>query len=116
MDEELEPDFLTIDQAAAVLQIGRTAAYEMARLYQCSDGKEGLPVVRVGRQLRVPRAVLEQWHGGPLTSRNSGEPRHGRQGDGRIVWRSARTRRRQEGGEQPSSPVVAAGVHGRAMA
>ena len=116
MEDEQEPDFLTIDQAAAVLQIGRTAAYAMARQYQCSDGKEGLPVVRVGRQLRVPRAVLEQWHGGPLASRSRGAPRRGRQGDGRIVWRSSRTRRRHEGDDPGSLAVVAAEVHGRGFA
>lgn len=115
MDAEQEPDFLTIDQAAAVLQIGRTAAYDMARQYQRSDGRDGLPVVRVGRQLRVPRAILEQWHGGPLTARTRGAPRHGRHGDGRIVWRSQRTRRRQEG-EEISLAIVAAEVHGQALA
>lgn len=112
MADEAAPDFLTIDQAAAVLQIGRTAAYAMAREYQCSEGKDGLPVVRVGRQLRVPRALLEQWHGGPLTSTRPAQ-RHGRLADGRIVWRSSRTRRAEQ--EQPAS-VVSAEVHGRALA
>lgn len=112
MDEHEEPDFLTIDQAAAVLQIGRTAAYAMAREYQCSDGKDGLPVVRVGRQLRVPRALLEQWHGGPLQSKRPAQ-RHGRLADGRIVWRSSRTRRREQ---DPPPADVASEVHGRALA
>ena len=61
------PDFLTIEQAAAILRIGRTAAYALARRYVATDGAEGLPVIRIGRQLRVPRAQLERWHGGPLT-------------------------------------------------
>jgi excisionase family DNA binding protein len=61
------PDFLTVEQAAVVLRIGRTAAYELARRYLDTDGAEGLPVIRIGKQLRVPRPQLERWHGGPLT-------------------------------------------------
>ena len=61
------PDLLTIEEAAAVLRIGRTAAYQLARRYLASGGKEGLPVVRVGRLLRVPRVELEKLIGGPIT-------------------------------------------------
>ena len=61
------PDFLTIEQAAAILRVGRTAAYALAQRYLATDGAEGLPVIRIGRQLRVPRALLERWLGGPLT-------------------------------------------------
>ena len=60
------PDFMTIDEAARVLRIGRSAAYELAREF-LATGSSGLPVVRVGRQLRVPRVRLESWCGGPLT-------------------------------------------------
>ena len=62
------PDFLTVEEAAAVLRIGRTGAYELARQFIRTDGGAGLPVIRIGKQLRVPRAALERWHGGPLTS------------------------------------------------
>ena len=48
-----EPAVLTVEEAAAVLRIGRTAAYEAAR-------RGELPAVRIGRSLRVPRAALEQ--------------------------------------------------------
>ena len=64
---EAIPELLTIEEAAAVLRIGRTAAYQLARRYLASGGKEGLPVVRVGRLLRVPRVELEELIGGPIT-------------------------------------------------
>lgn len=62
------PDFLTVAEAAVVLRIGRTAAYDLAKRYERTGGAEGLPVVRIGRVLRVPRAHLERLAGGPLTS------------------------------------------------
>ena len=61
------PDFLTVEQAAAIVRIGRTSAYGLARLYLATDGADGLPAIRIGKQLRIPRAHLERWHGGPLT-------------------------------------------------
>ena len=61
------PDFLTVEEAACVMRIGRTAAYQLARHYLASGGKEGLPCVRYGKQLRVPRRMLEEHIGGPLT-------------------------------------------------
>ncbi len=61
------PDFLRVEQAARILQIGRTVAYAQAREYLATDGAVGLPVIRIGKQLRVPRVLLEQWLGGPLT-------------------------------------------------
>jgi hypothetical protein len=61
------PDFLTVVEAAKALRIGRTVAYEQATLYELTGGAEGLPVIRIGRQLRVPRAQLEAMAGGPLS-------------------------------------------------
>ncbi len=52
------PDFLTVEEAAAVLRIGRTSAYLLCQRWRFTGGEVGLPVVRVGRQLRVPRAAL----------------------------------------------------------
>jgi excisionase family DNA binding protein len=52
------PDFLTVGEAAAVLRIGRTSAYLLCQRGRFSGGESGLPVVRIGRQLRVPRAAL----------------------------------------------------------
>src|SRR5205823_3787024 len=66
------PDFLTVEEAARILRLGRTAAYALARQWRETDGRDGLPVVTVGRLLRVPRAALEGMSGGPLTG--TGDP------------------------------------------
>ncbi len=61
-----QPDFLTVEQAAAVIGIGRTCAYQLAR--RAADLGEGtFPAVRFGKQLRVPRRKLEDLTGGPIT-------------------------------------------------
>lgn len=39
----------------------------IAREYETTAGAHGLPVVRFGKQLRVPRYRLEDWLGGPIT-------------------------------------------------
>ena len=54
------PDFLTVEEAAAVLRIGRTSAYLLCQRWRFTGGLTGLPVVQVGRLLRVPRAALER--------------------------------------------------------
>jgi hypothetical protein len=62
------PEFLTVVEAARVLRIGRTVAYEQAARYEATGGAEGLPVMRIGRQMRVPRALLERRAGVPITT------------------------------------------------
>ena len=61
------PDFLTVEEAAAVLRIGRTSAYRQTRRYLATDGAEGLCADRFGKQIRIPRCGLEQRLGGPIT-------------------------------------------------
>lgn len=51
---------LTVEEAAFMLRIGRTAAYDAARRWLETNGAEGLPVVRLGRRLRVPRHALDR--------------------------------------------------------
>jgi hypothetical protein len=49
---------LTVEEAAAVLRIGRSLAYQLAREYDATGGVSGLPVIRLGGCLRVPRWAL----------------------------------------------------------
>ncbi len=61
---------MTVAEAAAELRIGRSKAYELARQYLATGGREGLPVIRVGAAcLRVPRwALLVLVHTGRVVS------------------------------------------------
>ena len=61
------PDFLTLDEAAAVLRVGRSTAYREANAFERSGGRTGIPVIRYGKQFRVPRYRLEDQLGGPVT-------------------------------------------------
>ena len=68
------PDFLSVREAARVLRIGKTCAYELAQQFLHTEGAAGLKVIRVGRQLRVPRTALEEMLGGPITWPPSATP------------------------------------------
>jgi hypothetical protein len=59
MDHPL-PAFLRIEEAARILRISRSAAYDLANAWLTTDGNSGLPVVRLGRCLRVPRGAIER--------------------------------------------------------
>ncbi len=52
--------FLRVEEAAQVLQISRTSAYELARRWLESGGRDGLPAVRLGRSIRIPAAALDR--------------------------------------------------------
>lgn len=52
-------EVLTVEETASLLRIGRANAYEAARRWRAT-GREGLPVIQMGRRLLVPRAALER--------------------------------------------------------
>lgn len=54
-DDELRrlPPLLTVPLAGRVLGVGRTVAYQLVR-----RGEWPTPVIRVGAQIRIPRAPL----------------------------------------------------------
>jgi hypothetical protein len=66
------PDFLTVEEAARVLRIGRTAAYLAAKRYRETEGAEGLPCIAIRGSLRVPRRHLEAMAGGPIETHGPG--------------------------------------------
>lgn len=51
MQEKL---LLRAEEAAELLGVGRTKVYELI-------GRGEMPVVRIGRCLRIPRRTLDQW-------------------------------------------------------
>ena len=55
-----ELQLLTIDEAAQRLRIGRSLAYELARAYLTTGGTDGLPVMKLGARMRVPRWALDE--------------------------------------------------------
>lgn len=57
------PETLTVEEAAQVLRIGRTTAYALAREWRTTGGCSGLPVLELGRTLRVPRVGLDRMLG-----------------------------------------------------
>jgi len=65
--EDGQPDLLTIEEAGAVLRVGRSKAYDLARQSLANRGDGGMPILRLDKQLRVPRVPFEEWIGGPIT-------------------------------------------------
>lgn len=59
------PDILTIDEVATFLRISRALAYELARRYRETGGREGLPVIEAGsRLMRVYKIELAKFLAG----------------------------------------------------
>lgn len=54
------PLMLRVEEAATVLRISRSKAYELTTLYRASAGINGLPSIRIGDLLRVPRFALQE--------------------------------------------------------
>ena len=48
------PPFLTVEQAAKELQLGRSKAYELTVEWERTAGRSGLPFVWFGHQKRIP--------------------------------------------------------------
>jgi hypothetical protein len=52
------PPFLRIEQVQQLTQLSRSQVYALVGRYRQTGGKEGMPVVEFGRNLRVPTAAL----------------------------------------------------------
>jgi excisionase family DNA binding protein len=61
------PLMLTVAEAAVVLRVSRTTAYKLAEDWRTSGGREGLPVIKLGRRLVVRRVDLAELVGLPPT-------------------------------------------------
>jgi hypothetical protein len=68
--EEL-PEMLRVEEAAELLRISRSRAYAEVGLYQSTDGASGLPSIRIGRTLRVPKRALLRWIDAQLSEAES---------------------------------------------
>lgn len=75
-DADALPEVLTIEEAADLLRISRNSAHALAKLWRDSGGREGLPVIELGRNLRVPRVGVQRLlHGGRKGTSDEG-PNH----------------------------------------
>lgn len=46
-------DLLTVEEAREILRIGRNAIYGLVKV--------GLPHIKIGKQIRIPRELLYDW-------------------------------------------------------
>ena len=60
------PKFLTVEQAAKLLQLGRSKAYALTVEWERSGGTTGIPFVWLGNQKRIPLDALMRWVDGQL--------------------------------------------------
>ncbi|MCM3739192.1 helix-turn-helix domain-containing protein [Oceanobacillus luteolus] len=51
------PRFLTVPEAAEILRIGRTSAYELCR----QSEHNGFPAIKDGQKIRIPYNALMNW-------------------------------------------------------
>jgi excisionase family DNA binding protein len=67
MNDATRPDgdgqrlFLRVDEAAGMLGISRSLAYQLAKQWIESGGETGIPAIRLGRRLLVNRSTLTRW-------------------------------------------------------
>lgn len=80
MDRD-DDSVLTVEEAAKKLRIGRGTAYAQARRWRETNGREGLPVIKLGRTLRVPRAAFDRHLLKLADAVSSGTPGGGSNGD-----------------------------------
>jgi len=57
------PDFLTVREVAAIFRISPTTAYKEVQRFLDTGGREGIPVLLIGGQKRIPRQKLEPLRG-----------------------------------------------------
>jgi excisionase family DNA binding protein len=55
-----QPLLYTVAEAAVMLRIGRTLAYDLVKLFEASGGRDGLPAVRLGGCWRIPREAVSE--------------------------------------------------------
>ncbi|MGH9139433.1 MAG: excisionase family DNA-binding protein [Acidimicrobiales bacterium] len=55
------PRFLTVEQAAKLLQLGRSKTYELTVEWDRTGGRSGIPFVWFGNQQRIPLDALMRW-------------------------------------------------------
>lgn len=60
------PKFMTVEQAAKLLQLGRSKAYALTVEWEHSGGTTGIPFVWIGNQKRIPLDALMRWVDGQL--------------------------------------------------
>ena len=54
------PMLLTVDEAARLLRVGRSHAYNQTTLYFETGGLDGIPAIRIGGVIRVPKHALHE--------------------------------------------------------
>lgn len=52
--------FLRVREAAAILGLSNSAVYELANAWLATEGRSGLPAVRMGRCILIPRAAIDR--------------------------------------------------------
>jgi hypothetical protein len=61
------PDWLSVEEYAAIYDLGRQTAYARVRLFVSSGGRDGMPCELHGKQYRISRYEIERRLGGPIT-------------------------------------------------